>query len=270
MIQAVPILQTTLPYTPWAELAMRRLPGIQPLDPDLWLIRDEAHAAQMAERDRLIATHRDAVHAMRPEAEDAAWELYDLVLADLARRPGTVIGAAEVLRPDGVRVPLEGPPLVRLGRLVQEDFCLLQPGPEGPVLTGAILCFPASWLLAEKIGRPLGAVHGPVPQYDGMLAARVERLCAGLAPGRPLWRANAHFYIDPALFQPRPEAAPRAKVAGPAPYLRSERQMLVRLPRTGAVVFSIHTYVVAIESLSPAQRAALEAHPIGYDPARPA
>jgi len=32
---------------------------------------------------------------------------------------------------------------------------------------------------------------------------------------------------------------------GSAPYLRSERQSILRLPDTGAVVFSIHTYVVA-------------------------
>jgi hypothetical protein len=33
-------------------------------------------------------------------------------------------------------------------------------------------------------------------------------------------------------------------------YLRSERQCLVRLPRTGAVIFTIHTCVVARESLN--------------------
>ncbi|WP_074219132.1 DUF3445 domain-containing protein [Rhodovulum sp. ES.010] len=161
-------------------------------------------------------------------------------------------------------------PLLTLGRLVQEDFCLMERRGGAHVLTGAILCFPASWMLAEKMGRLLDAIHGPVPHYDAALAARVNRLFAGLRPGRLLWRANAHFYADPALFQPRPESAPRAKVQGPAPWLRSERQVLARLPRTQAVVFSIHTYVVARESLDAAQRAALAAHPIGFDPARPA
>lgn len=139
------------------------------------------------------------------------------------------------------------------------------------MLTGVILCFPASWMLAEKLGRPLGPIHAPVPQhYDAALAARVERLFAGLRPGRALWRVNAHYYADPALFQPRPESAPRAKVGGPAPFLRSERQVLVRLlPVSGAVIFSIHTWVVAFHSLTDSQRAALDAHPIGYDPACP-
>jgi hypothetical protein len=40
------------------------------------------------------------------------------------------------------------------------------------------------------------------------------------------------------------------------PYLRSERQCLLRLPKTRAIVFSIHTYVLPVTALSPEQRAA--------------
>ncbi|MGC9417544.1 MAG: heme-dependent oxidative N-demethylase family protein [Rhodovulum sp.] len=248
---------------------MRRLPGIQPLAMADWLIVDDAYAGQMAERDRLIAGQREAVHAMEERARPVAEELLELVLGVLAQRADFRVAQDEVRRRDGGHVALDrGVPLIVLGRLVQEDFCLLQDVGGVPVMTGAILCFPASWTLAEKMGRPLGPIHGPVPQYDTELGARVDRLFAGLRPGRPLWRANAHFYEDPRLFQPRPEAAPRAKVEGPAPYLRSERQALLRLPETGAVVFSIHTYVIARESLAPEQRATLRDHPIGYDPAR--
>lgn len=270
MADPTPILQARLPYTPWAEPRMRRLPGIQPLEMADWLVVDDAHAGQMAERDRLIAGRPDAVHAMQDGARPAADDLLDTVLDVLAGRADFTVAPGAVTRPDGVRVPLDrAAPLLTLGRLVQEDFCLMQAQDGAPVLTGAILCFPASWTLAEKMGRPLGPIHGPVPQYDAALEARVARLFAGLRPGRPLWRANAHFYDDPALFQPRPEAAPRAKVKGPARYLRSERQVLLRLPRSGAVVFSIHTWMVARDSLTQAQLAALDAHPIGYDPARP-
>nr|MCU0911011.1 DUF3445 domain-containing protein [Paracoccaceae bacterium] len=41
--------------------------------------------------------------------------------------------------------------------------------------------------------------------------------------------------------------------------MRCERQCLVRLPVTGAVVFSIHTYVVEAAGLPPEARAALPA-----------
>jgi len=264
MTECAPILQDRLPHTPWAKPAMRRLPGIQPLDIADWLVVDEAYARQMALRDRLIAERPGAIHALDPAALPAARELLDAVLGQLAARGDFGVGAEGVRRPDGTCVPVDRDrPLLTVGRLVQEDFCLMEARDGVPVLTGAILCFPSNWTLAEKMGRALSGIHLPVSHYDDALAARVERLFAALRPGRALWRANAHFHHNPALFQPRSEAAARTRAEGPAPYLRSERQVLVRLPSTGAVIFSIHTYVIATESLDPAQRAALAAHPNG-------
>ena len=46
------------------------------------------------------------------------------------------------------------------------------------------------------------------------------------------------------------------------PYIRSERQCLVRLPKTGAVVFSIHTRVIHESSLTNEQAHALRDNPI--------
>ena len=62
-------------------------------------------------------------------------------------------------------------PLLTLGRLVQEDLCLMEPQGDEYDLTGAILCFPASWTLAQKIGRPMTGIHHPVEIYDDDLAA---------------------------------------------------------------------------------------------------
>lgn len=243
----------------------RRLPGISPLEMADWLRADEAFSGQMALRDALIAEQRAAVLAQMPEAEPACVELLEEVLAHLPegyRRTGDV-----VTRPDGVVVDLASDTALAVaGRLVQEDLCLLEkpPGASEHVLTAACLCFPASWTLAEKIGRPLTAIHTPVAPYDEAVAPRVQRLFDGIRPGRPLWRQNALLYADPTLFQPAPEALPRVTPAARPDYLRSERQCLVRLPRTGAVVFSIHTYVLPFERLTAEQVAALEAHPIEY------
>jgi hypothetical protein len=44
-------------------------------------------------------------------------------------------------------------------------------------------------------------------------------------------------------------------------YLRTERQCLVRLPRTQAVIFSIHTSVMETAALPPDDRATLERRP---------
>jgi len=259
------ILQKTLPYTPWDDPRMARLPGIQPLDPADWLIVDEAYAAQMAERERLFAQMPGKVHALDPGARPAARELLDTVLTHLAARGDFEVGEDAVTRPDGVRVTLDrDAPLLTAGRLVQEDLCLMERRGEGDehILTGAVLCFPSSWTLAEKFMRPLIRIHRPVEPYDADVARRVQRLFDAIVPGRALWRANAHLYEDPALFQPRPEAAPRSKVPASAPYMRSERQCLMPLVQTQAVVFSIHTYMLRVADLSEAQKAALADHPI--------
>lgn len=165
-----------------------------------------------------------------------------------------------MLCPDGRKPVIDRTaPLLTLGRLVQEDFCILHRA-EGEAehrLAGAVLCFPASWTLSEKIGRPVEAIHGPVAAYDAVLARRVRRLFDGLRPGRPLARCNALFYEDPALFQPRPEASQRPPAGPGAAYFRSERQCLLRLPVTGAVIFSIHTILMPRTALDAADLSAL-------------
>jgi len=233
-----PILQTRIPYH---VSAGARLPGVQPLDPGAWLLRDEAFAAQMAERDRLLTDHLSDVVAMDPSAEAAARELLDLVLAQVYPGCGPV-----VRRADGVRVAVDRAAAMRtLGRLVQEDFCILQKYGDEHVLSAAVLCFPASWSLSEKFMRPLIRIHAPVPDYDSGIARRVQRLFDGVRVGQPLWRFNLLRYADPALHQPRVEAAPRDRTAAAnRAYLRSERQTILRLPETSAVVFGIHTFVV--------------------------
>lgn len=245
-----PILQTHLPHAPWMDPRTARLPGVLPLQADGWITLDDAFAGQMAERDRLIATTPQTVHAMQPRAIPAARELYEIILDQLGRRAGYGFGQTTARRPDGAEVPLDpDQPLLTLGRLVQEDLCLLEQDEAEHILTGAILCFPASWTLAQKLGHPMTRIHNPVPSYDGNIAQRVQRMFDAIRPEQPLWRANSLIYDDPTLHQPRLEGERR-----PAPvsriYARSERQCFVRLPKTRAVVFAIHTYVVRMDDLA--------------------
>ncbi len=253
-----PILQSRLPHLPWMDPRLSRLPGILPLENDDWLVQDEAYDAQMAERDRLITHAGDLVYRQLPEGRAAANELYAMVLQRLSEVPGFAVGANSVTRPDGVKVELDpSEPLATLGRLVQEDLCLMEKTDHEHRLTGAVLCFPASWSLDEKIGRALTGIHVPVPPYDDDLARRVQRMFDMIRPDAGLWRMNALVYRDPTLHQPRNEADPRIDRRGGS-YLRAERQCLVRLPQTKAVLFSIHTFVVPLSNLPADAVAALE------------
>lgn len=256
-MQSQPILQDRLPYLPWMDPRLSRLPGILPVEGGDWLRVDEAYGAQMALRDRLIADRRGAVHALLPEAAVAAGELLAVVLARLAGVPGYALRRGVMTRPDGVEVVVDpGLPLVTLGHLVQEDLCLMQPVVDAYVLTGAVLCFPASWTLTQKIGRPLLGIHHGVQPYTEEIARRVQRLFEAIRPEQPLWRMNYLTYDDFSLFQPRLEGQKRPRPVEHK-FIRCERQCLLRLPVSRAVVFSIHSYLVAAERFTAAELAAL-------------
>lgn len=252
------ILNAALPYAPWMTPAGQRLPGVMPLAMEEWLFIDDAYGPQMTERARLLAEIPDRVMACQPQAEAAAQELLAKVLTDL---PGLGFGVTQthVTRPDGVQVQLDrARPLWTLGHLLQADFCILQKPQGAPehVLTAAVLCFPSSWTLSDKLGRPLLRIHAPVESYDEQMGARVQRMFDRIRPEQPLWRANLLRYANPELYQPRREFAPKDKRRDGV-YIRSERQVLLRLPQSGAVVFSIHTAQVHLDALTPEQRAVL-------------
>ncbi|WP_298433715.1 DUF3445 domain-containing protein [uncultured Jannaschia sp.] len=249
---ALEITQSALPHTPWADPALSRMPGMRPVTEGSWIIVDEVYGAQLAEKARLLAERRDHVLMAEPGSEAAQADCLETVLADLP--PGFAREGRVVRRPDGFRVSLDGPPLEVASRLIQEDLLLLDRRGAEHVLIAGLLCFPAHWTLAEKIGRPLVRIHAPVPEYDADLARRVQRLFDRAVSGRPMWRANVLPHAEAVLHRPRAEAAAPERPET-ARYVRSERQTVLRLPRTGAVLFAVHTWIVPLDRLTPAQRA---------------
>ena len=241
------IFQKSIPY----DTTYPKLPGTRPISPDEWIICDDAFSQQMALRDELIKTRRDKVLAVSDQAYEAAVELSKMALEFSIKSLGYQKSNDEVIRPDEVSLKIDlSDPMEFLGRLVQNDFCILQKVGEEHVLTAASLCFPASWSLEEKFLKPLIDIHIPVKEYNEEIAKRVQRLFDGLQVSRPVWRFNALYYEEPDLFQPRSVNQPRKK---PAPnqvnYFRSERQTLIKLPETRAIVFGIHTFVIKIQNL---------------------
>jgi len=218
---------------PW-KLAM----GLNALDPADWLWRDEAFAAETAQRLGLLATRPHEVHAMLPGALPAVRELAALV--------HDFFGLGSAARdPDGL-APLAG--------LAQEDFCVMQARPDGAyALTAALVCAPAYWRLAEKLGKPLADIHGPVPGFAARLGGAADRFFTGLTVERPVWRANWSVLETPVLFHPQPREPLldlTAENAGEKLWLRIERQTLRRLPHSRAVVFTFRTLVRRLDEVA--------------------
>jgi hypothetical protein len=227
--------------------------GTRPLAAS-WRLGGDDVAALLAEKRRVLAAHHDEVVATLPGSEEPAAELLDELRAepDLAAAAGTngvggTGGAGGASR--GPRHPLD-----LAGRLVPEDLCLLVPRDGHWTLAAGSVCFPSHWRLRDKLGRRVAEVHGPVPHYRTELAARVDRFLDRFPSGPGVWRRNWMVHADAALYAPVPAPVPEPPVTvGDAVerlWFRSERQTLRRLPRSGAVVFTIRTQQVPLGVLS--------------------
>lgn len=217
------------------------LPRVQPVQGP-WITVDDAYGAQVAERQQLLEHRPDDV-LVRPETR-----LVEPLAAGLRHafeaHPDFAVPDDGVRCPDGQLRPLRLDRILEdAASILQEDLCLLERRHDVHVLVSAVLCFPASWTLSEKIGRPLWQVHRTVDAYDQNIGGRVERLLSGLREDTPLWRSNLLRYEAPDLYQPRSEYAPARPEPEDGPWWRSERQTFVRLA-PDLVLFAIHTRVV--------------------------
>jgi hypothetical protein len=214
--------------------------GLRPLDLANWLERDANFAADLDLRRRLLRERRDAVFAVLPgdDVERACREVLNWIEDAI----GTSAG-------------LDGHPLERAARQVQEDLCVMVCRDGVWVLGAAVLCFPSRWSLREKLGRSLSDIHEPVPHYAA-IGGSIDRLFDRLTADRSLWRMNWTVLDSPELYQPAPPTGETARAitaenAGENLWLRIERQTLRRLTTAEAVLFTIHTYVKRLDALAP-------------------
>lgn len=193
----------------------------------------------MAYRRALISSRRDIFFQSTGAAEAASAELRDIIRDE-----------AECFEHEG------GLPLLEAASNIQEDLCILQKQGDHHVLTAAVMCFPSSWDVRQKIGRSIASIHGPVPEFSDV-SHTVERMLSAITVEQCLGRANFLIYTDPELHQPRGEGVSKPIDPIAPRYIRVERQTFRRLPETLAVVFAVHTYIVSESRLSTEEHALL-------------
>lgn len=130
---------------------------------------------------------------------------------------------------------------------IQEDICLLQPREDELILAAASLCSPSNWELQDKLGHNIDVIHQPVPQYATTLSERVNKLLAALKPEKPVQRFNWSVQRGNELYWQDKHAE---QSTSPSLYWRVERQTLLRLPETGAIVFGIRIYLHDFEIMA--------------------
>lgn len=264
-------------YRPYASGQPGPAMGLRPLAEADWLEPGGDFATQMAEKERLLATKRNRVAVLSGDYGEAGEEVLARVIGFFREfhpghyRFGPDVASCQVT---GREVPLgNDDPLITASKLAQEDFCLMRRSDEGGYLLAAgVVCFPSRWSLLEKAGKPIAAIHDPVPHYGEVLERPVNRFFAMLKPAKPVWRLNWSLHDNDVLFQPGGDhrLEERTEVRLPEDYvIRVERQTLRRLD-CGDVLFTIRTHcdpLTAITGDSEARTgmaAALEA----YSPAQ--
>lgn len=207
--------------------AARLRVGARPLPAGTWVSEvDDDWSPTLAMKEGLVAARGGEVAAHTAGAEAACEEAAEGVLASIGL--SSTASGAEALTEAALKVA--------------DDLCILVDRGRGfPVLAAAVLCSPNRWRLTDKLGGSMTAIHRPVARYDEDLDNPVNAVMARLSPSRPLWRVNWGVTNHPALFQP--DVPPATPSMDPADlWVRVEWQTLRRLPRTGAILFTIRTY----------------------------
>jgi hypothetical protein len=249
--------ESSSPYVPLDGSPWQLSMGLHRLDPRRWLEVDARRAEDLRRKARLLVDARHDVLATLPKSGAAAAELLSLVVDSLLRdTPGAVTIDGDVLTDQSTGFAVDTAamhPLEAAARVVQEDLCVLE-RVEGPWrLTAACVCFPSRWRLSDKIGETLSSIHGPVPGFESELARTSATFFDRLATERPVWRLNWTLLDTPELHLPSPSSRRASTIepseAGARLWFRVERQTLRRLASSGAIVFTIRTYVDRLDSI---------------------
>jgi hypothetical protein len=236
--------------------------GLRSLNHADWIEMDNQYPKFHADKARRIAERGAQCSRTDPEALAAAYELLD-ELADYlpARYPSvfrrTTTGIDNLWSGesfDTTERPLREDPITICARLVQDDLAVMVPRPDGRyyLLSGSIL-LPGFWRLDEKFGMELAEIHtsGNVPHFRQRLETGMLKFFTRLRPEELFGRHNYFMQVDDDLAWSRSIGdedgetgwfAVEKDKAIEHHWFRSERQTLRKLPKTGAVVFTIRTY----------------------------
>jgi hypothetical protein len=251
------------PFSPVFDIKM----GTSPMKEEDSIIEvDEHYHHEVQLKESLLTEDHKYYYNNLPGSEQAEWDAVEMVLHDLVKldpenfhldKRGdrwfwqnrlTGLETSFVFGDDST---LPFSPLDWIGRQVQEDLILLNP--EGIVSAGQ-LCFPSGWSLNEKLGKQFLDVHTPLPAVTQNMIQSANKFMERIPLGKSFMRNNWGFRLGDQLdMSSKYSALYRKRLSDELPllslkdfgqkvFLRVEHQTLTRLPRSGYVLFTIHTH----------------------------
>ncbi|KAF5393929.1 hypothetical protein D9757_000378 [Collybiopsis confluens] len=168
--------------------------------------------------------------------------------------------------------------------LVQDDLALMVEGTDGRYyFQGGAICVAGFWRMRDKIGLPLEDIHirGQVPQYETKLRHSMDRFFKRMSVEKPIIRNNYFFQVIPpkemripldtitqssadpiiennSIVDPEELAWSETTNGNEETFVHGhpitpDKQPVValrRLPLSGAILFTIRTYLFPVEGLA--------------------
>ncbi|CAF3352833.1 unnamed protein product [Rotaria sp. Silwood2] len=263
-----PLLYRPFKYGPDYFITM----GIRRLDWNDWIELDNQWIRYHKEKlDRLSQERASHLCKTAPEAHDAALETMELLSEYLVHRYPSLFQYEFNNNEKQIRIKATGEiysinsddPLKYASLLIQDDLAIMLEGYDGQYyLKAGSIIIPGFWRLQDKFNMPLAQIHmsGDVPKFKEKLKNSMERYFQKMTPQHPVIRHNYFIQTDEDLAWSNsigPEDTfgigwQNAKPNPPIQYIhfRSERQTLRRLPRSGAILFTIRPYFVPIVEIA--------------------
>ena len=223
--------------------------GLEQLTPSQWMLVDEDATAFFNHKLEQQRKRPDQIYQTLPASKDAQSEFSFLLEAHLiADHRFQRTDANKLINPQfGIEWKGLERDLWSASLWVQEDICLLEKIRNEYILTAASVCSPSNWDMPSKIGKPVSEIHKPVPGYKDQMSDKVDRLIRNLKPGKPLKRFNWSIQPHGDLYW---KADPGVKEERHQKHWRVERQTLLRLPSTNAIVFGIRVFLHSFSAMA--------------------
>lgn len=233
------------------------------------LILENRHPAYPSDKDT-----RSSTVFYTPEADDAIREYYDYVVSYFVskypqyfKKKGNIVHNTIV----NEYLPYQSEPsthaeeyLIHLTKIMEEDFIFMIKDPKRQheedgseyFFKAGIFAFAAGFDPKDRFDTPLSFIHHPIPGYKDKLKIGMNKFFDRMVPYQCVMRGNysvqTHdkFYVDDSNkghnlaidVKQEPLKYEDLDFKKQVHY-RSERQTLFKLPRLGAIIFTIRTFL---------------------------
>lgn len=208
--------------------------GLKPIPVQSWLLPDDQYKWIEA-KNRLLNEELSAVFAQIESSAEAQKEVFEIV------------SGLGFLSPYSSE-----PDLVRASRLVSDDLIIMQKIDQEWQVSAATLCSPTFFDANHAIGKSLSLLHGPIPTGSFDLSGRIARVFDNMPIDIVMERHNWTVQWSNERYTPNGQTlrdaanAADTSLAKQMVFERVERQTIRKLPKSGAVLFTIR---VRLENL---------------------